>query len=83
MLILFKFNILWLFQEMSHMVADQGTVLDRIDYNIEQTQVRVHEGLIHLQKAEGHQKKNRKMMCIVTLASTIIVLIIILIVVKS
>jgi len=72
-----------IFKEMSHMVADQGTVLDRIDYNIEQTQVRVHEGLIHLQKAEGHQKKNRKMMCIVTLASTIIVLIIILIVVKS
>lgn len=65
------------------MVADQGTVLDRIDYNIEQTQIKVHDGLIHLEKAERHQKKNRKMMCIVILASTIIVLIIILIAVKS
>ena len=46
------------------MVADQGTVLDRIDYNIEQTQSRVHQGLVHLQKAEGHQKKNRKMMIV-------------------
>lgn len=65
------------------MVADQGTVLDRIDYNIEQTQVKVHHGLVHLQKAEGYQKKNRKMMCIVALAATVIVLIIILIIVKS
>lgn len=65
------------------MVADQGTVLDRIDYNIEQTQSRVHQGLIHLQKAEGHQKKNRKMMCITVLVATIIVLIIILVAVKS
>jgi len=77
------FELNTIFKEMSHMVADQGTVLDRIDYNIELTQVKVHDGLIHLQKAEGHQKKNRKMMCIVTLASTIIVLIIILIIVKS
>ena len=68
---------------MSHMVADQGSVLDRIDYNIEQTQVKVHDGLIHLQKAETHQKKNRKMMCIVTLAATTILMIIILIAVKS
>jgi len=77
------FELNTIFKEMSHMVADQGTVLDRIDYNIEQTQIKVHDGLIHLEKAERHQKKNRKMMCIVILASTIIVLIIILIAVKS
>ncbi len=65
------------------MVADQGTVLDRIDYNIEHTQAKVHDGLVHLQKAENYQKKNRKMVCIVALVSTIIVLIIILIAVKS
>nr|CAG4634971.1 EOG090X0AQP [Alona affinis] len=72
-----------IFKEISHMVADQGSVLDRIDYNIEHTQVKVHQGLIHLQKAESHQKKNRKMICIVVLAVTIVVLIIILIAVKS
>jgi syntaxin 16 len=70
-------------QEISHMVADQGTVLDRIDYNIEHTQAKVHDGLVHLQKADNYQKKNRKMVCIVGLVSTIILLIIILIAVKS
>lgn len=65
------------------MVTDQGTVLDRIDYNIEHTQAKVHDGLVHLQKAESHQKKNRKMVCIVALVSAIIVLLIILIAVKS
>nr|SVE75299.1 EOG090X0AQP [Daphnia dolichocephala] len=72
-----------IFKEISHMVADQGTVLDRIDYNIEHTQAKVHDGLVHLQKADNYQKKNRKMVCIVALVSAIIVLIIILIAVKS
>nr|SVE84427.1 EOG090X0AQP [Daphnia pulex] len=72
-----------IFKEISHMVADQGTVLDRIDYNIEHTQAKVHDGLVHLQKADNYQKKNRKMVCIVGLVSTIILLIIILIAVKS
>jgi syntaxin 16 len=70
-------------QDLAHMVADQGTVLDRIDYNVEQAQVKVHHGLSELQKAEGHQKKNRKMMCILILAATTIVLIFILIITKS
>nr|CAG4648801.1 EOG090X0AQP [Polyphemus pediculus] len=72
-----------IFKEISHMVADQGTILDRIDYNVEQSQVKVHHGLVQLQKAEGYQKKNRKMMCIITMAVTTVVLIIILIAVKS
>ncbi|KAI9561887.1 hypothetical protein GHT06_012849 [Daphnia sinensis] len=72
-----------IFKEISHMVADQGTVVDRIDYNIEHTQAKVHDGLVHLQKADNYQKKNRKMVCIVALVSAIIVLIIILIAVKS
>nr|SVE75931.1 EOG090X0AQP [Daphnia hispanica] len=72
-----------IFKEISHMVADQGTVLDRIDYNIEHTQAKVHDGLVHLQKADNYQKKNRKMVCIVGMVSAIIFLIIILIAVKS
>ena len=61
----------------------QGTVLDRIDYNIEQTATRVETGLQHLQKAEKYQKKNRKMFCIVILFVVLIVMIIILIAIKS
>ncbi len=58
-------------------------MLDRIDYNIEQTATRVDTGLKHLQKAEKYQKKNRKMYCIVILCVSLILMIIILIAVKS
>ena len=61
----------------------QGTILDRIDYNIEQTGTRVEEGLKHLQKAEKYQKKNRKMLVILVLFVIVIILVIILIAVKS
>lgn len=61
----------------------QGTILDRIDYNIEHTAVQVEKGLEHLQKAEKYQKKNRKMMIIVVLFVIVIVLIILLVAVKS
>lgn len=71
------------FKDLAHMVHEQGTVLDRIDYNIEQTQVQVHEGYKQLQKAERYQRKNRKMYCILMLAALIIVLVILLIIVKS
>lgn len=72
-----------IFKDLAHMVNEQGTVLDRIDYNIEQTQVQVHEGYKQLQKAERYQRQNRKMHCIMILAVTVIVLVILLIIVKS
>lgn len=72
-----------IFKDLAQMVAEQGTVIDRIDYNLEQTQSQVHEGLQQLQKAEGHQKKNRKMMCILILAFVTTVLIVVLIAVKT
>lgn len=72
-----------IFKDLAHMVNEQGTVLDRIDYNIEQTQVQVHEGYKQLQKAERYQRSNRKMHCILILGATIIVLVILLIIVKS
>ncbi|XP_049880145.1 syntaxin-16 [Pectinophora gossypiella] len=72
-----------IFKDLGQMVNEQGTVLDRIDYNIEQTQVQVHEGYKQLQKAERYQRKNRKMHCIFILAIMIIVMIILLIIVKS
>ncbi|CAB3229291.1 unnamed protein product [Arctia plantaginis] len=72
-----------IFKDLGQMVHEQGTILDRIDYNIEQTQVQVHEGYKQLQKAERYQRTNRKMHCILMLAITIIVLVILLIIVKS
>ncbi|XP_068625002.1 syntaxin-16 [Battus philenor] len=72
-----------IFKDLAHMVHEQGTVLDRIDYNIEQTQVQVHEGYKQLQKAERYQRNNRKMHCILILAVTLIIMVILLIIVKS
>ncbi|KAF5275024.1 hypothetical protein FQA39_LY06961 [Lamprigera yunnana] len=72
-----------IFKDLSQMVTDQGSVLDRIDYNIEQTHSQVYEGFKQLQKASAYQKKNRKMWAIIILAAITILLIFILIVVKS
>ncbi|XP_039765916.1 syntaxin-16 [Pararge aegeria] len=72
-----------IFKDLGHMVHEQGTVLDRIDYNIEQTQVQVHEGYKQLQKAERFQRQNRKMHCIMVLAVTVVLMVILLILVKS
>ncbi|KAJ9580305.1 hypothetical protein L9F63_004021 [Diploptera punctata] len=72
-----------IFKDLAHMVADQGTVLDRIDYNIEQCQIQVQQGYQQLQKADTYQRKNRKMVCILVLASVTIVLLILLILLKT
>lgn len=72
-----------IFKELAQMVADQGTILDRIDYNIEQTQTQVYEGFKQLQKADNYQRKNRKMCCIIILAATTVLLIILLIIFKT
>ena len=65
------------------MAVFQGTILDRIDYNVEQTATRVEQGLSQLQKAEKHQKKNRKMIIICVLFIIVVILLIILIAVRS
>ncbi|KAL5022061.1 hypothetical protein ScPMuIL_001216 [Solemya velum] len=72
-----------IFRDVSQMVVDQGTILDRIDYNIDHASVQVEKGLVQLQKAEKYQKKNRKMLIIAILAILIVLLIIILIATKS
>lgn len=71
------------FKDLAHMVNEQGTVLDRIDYNVELTQVQVHEGYKQLQKAEKYQTKNRKMHCILILAITFMVMLLLLLILKS
>jgi len=60
-------------------VECQGTILDRIDYNVEQSATRVEKGLTQLQKAEKYQKKNRKMIIISVMFVIVVVLLIILI----
>lgn len=72
-----------IFKDLAHMVADQGTILDRIDYNVEQTQIQVGQGYQQLQKADAYQRKNRKMVCILGLAAAIILMLFLLIIFKT
>lgn len=54
-------------KDLSTLVIDQGTVLDRIDYNMEQVSMKVEEGVGQLVKAEKKQKQSRMIMCIMVL----------------
>lgn len=67
-------DLKYIFKDLANIVQDQGTILDRIDYNIEQTQVQVSEGYKQLKKADSYQRANRKLYCIVVLAAIIILL---------
>lgn len=71
-----------IFKDISTMVHEQGTVLDRIDYNVEQTHTQVNEGLKQLRQAEVYHRKNRKMFCILVLASVTLVMLVTLIFTK-
>ncbi|XP_012687454.1 syntaxin-16 isoform X1 [Clupea harengus] len=71
-----------IFRDLGSMVVEQGTVLDRIDFNVEAACVKTEDGLKQLQKAEQYQKKNRKMLVILILFVIVVVLILILFITK-
>ncbi|GFH60584.1 syntaxin 16 [Chaetoceros tenuissimus] len=68
-----------IFKELAVLVIDQGTILDRIDYNMEAVVEHTKEGIGQLEKAERHQKNARPLKCIICLSITIFILLIILI----
>lgn len=49
-----------IFKDLQTMVIDQGTMLDRIDYNVEKMNTDVKEADKELVIATGYQKKNTK-----------------------
>lgn len=71
------------FSDLSSIVIEQGTVLDRIDYNVENAVTKTDDGLKQLRKAEEYQKKNKKLYIIFVLAVITVIMLIILIVTKS
>lgn len=72
-----------LFKELNVLVIEQGTVLDRIDYNVENTVQYVNSGVVHLEKAEEYSKKGLTTKCIAVLIAIISVLLLIVIIKKS
>ncbi|KAL2954066.1 hypothetical protein AAZX31_19G200800 [Glycine max] len=66
-------------KDLSVLVIDQGTIVDRIDYNIQSVSTSVEEGLKQLQKAERTQKKGGMVMCATTLVIMCFVMLVLLI----
>ncbi|KAJ3263437.1 hypothetical protein HDU77_010647 [Chytriomyces hyalinus] len=67
-----------IFKELQTMVIDQGTVLDRIDYNIEQTGVYMEEAHVQLQQGAKYQEKTKAKLCIILLALIVFILVVII-----
>ena len=68
-----------IFKELAVLVIDQGTILDRIDFNMEHVIDNTQEGLKQLEKAEEHQKNATAFRCIIVLAILIVVMVAVLI----
>jgi syntaxin 16 len=56
-----------LFRSLSALVIDQGTLLDRVDYNVEQLTVHVQGAAQELLTASKHQQSQHKRSCIILL----------------
>jgi syntaxin 16 len=53
-----------LFHGLNSLVIDQGALLDRVDYNVEQLNRHMEGACIELRFAAGHQHSTRKRLCI-------------------
>ncbi|KAI8883906.1 t-SNARE [Backusella circina FSU 941] len=69
-----------IFRDLQTLVIDQGSMLDRIDYNIEQTTVQIKEATVELDKGSRYQNRTRKRKLMLLLILFIMLLIVILIV---
>lgn len=66
-------------KDLSVLVIDQGTIVDRIDYNIQNVATTVDEGLKQLQKAERTQQQGGMVMCATVLVIMCFVMLVLLI----
>lgn len=67
-----------IFKELAVLVIDQGTVLDRIDFNMEQVVEHTRQGIDQLVVADTHSKSNRPLKCVLILIVLIMIFAIIL-----
>ncbi|KAI5071234.1 hypothetical protein GOP47_0013485 [Adiantum capillus-veneris] len=54
-------------KDLSVLVIDQGTIVDRIDYNLQNVASSVEQGVKQLERAEKTQKKGGTVMCVMIL----------------
>ena len=63
-----------LFKELNTLVVDQGTILDRIDYNMETAVQHVKKGLVEIETADDYSKKARPTKCMLVLMVLIVIM---------
>ncbi|XP_065314443.1 syntaxin-16-like isoform X2 [Gordionus sp. m RMFG-2023] len=73
-----------IFKDLSQIVVEQGTLVDRIDYNMEKSSAIVASGLSQLTRASAYQKSysHKKFICILLLAFLVVFMAILLILFK-
>jgi len=71
-----------IFQEVNALVVDQGSALDRIDYNLEQIEHRVELGAVSLEKAHRSINRMRKLQVVLG-AGFLLFIIMLLIILRS
>lgn len=62
-----------IFKDLNQLVIEQGTIVDRIDYNMDQAVVKVKEGLQQVVKAEEYKKSSRPYTIIAVLVLIIVI----------
>ncbi|KAH8153120.1 uncharacterized protein LAJ45_02707 [Morchella importuna] len=69
-----------IFKELQTMVIDQGTLLDRIDYNVEQMSVHIKAADKEMTVASGYQRRTTKRKAILLLLLLVVGMIILLVI---
>eukprot|EP01147_Barroeca_monosierra_P004043 gene4043-6469_t len=64
-----------IFKDLAQLVVDQGTILDRIDYNLELTERRIVSGRQELEQGQKYQKSAAKKYIIILLVLVVVALI--------
>ena len=63
-----------MFQQLNTMIVEQGTLIDRIDYNVNETLSNAVEANKQVKKAAEYQKKSRLWICVVILGILVFIL---------
>ena len=72
-----------IFKDLAVMVHDQGEMIDSIESNVEQVQIRVNEANTHLEGAKKNQQKARKKKFILIVILAAVVGVILLLIILS
>jgi len=73
-------DLMEVMHDLSVLVIDQGTMLDRIDYHVEQVAGHVESGVLEIERAERTQKQSRNWLVIGVLLALVLVMAVIVMV---